>query len=224
MCWLFPSLGNAFLGFSVKPTSAKAALHTQLRLSFAGKAMSPKNWRNSSKSYQASTLLFHICFGTRFPPPDESLFWEGCRGEGDTAEGTSLVLHQGGREAFPWQSVGHVWQILGLDVEFFYRPRLPCLSHSHPCEVLPPRGTLGRQRGVAGARVSPEDPAGPVCTGLCSGCGPKLWQSSSCPGPHSSRRLFPLHFRIFATSGLNFPKRSEVLRAFSGARLEGVLS
>lgn len=124
MCWIFPLLGNAFLIFSVKHSSAEAALHTQLRLSAAGKAMSPQNRRNSSKSYQTSTLLLHTCFGTSFPPPGESLFWEGSRGEGDTAAGMSEVLHRGGREAFPWQSVGHVWQILGPDVEFFLQTPL----------------------------------------------------------------------------------------------------
>lgn len=130
---------------------------------------------------------------------------------------------EGGRHfhGSQWVTSGRFWVRMW---NFFYRPHLSCLSHSHPCEDLPPRGILGRCRGAAGAQVSPEDPARPVCMGLSSGCGPKLGQSSSCPGPHSSRSLFPLHIGIFATSGLNFPKCSEVLRAFLGAWQEGVLS
>lgn len=65
-----------------------------------------------------------FAFVLGFPLPGKSLFWEGSRGEGDTAAGTSEVLHRGGREAFPWQSAARVWQILGLDGEFFLQTPL----------------------------------------------------------------------------------------------------
>lgn len=86
--------------------------------------------------------------------------------------------------------------------------------NSHGC-VSPAKGTLGEVPKHRG----PQAPVVFLCPVLQALLRtrpaqsrlqlPKLGESSSCPGPHSFHRLFPLYIGILAISG---PKFSKALR------------
>lgn len=152
-----------------------------------------------------------FAFVLGFPLPGKSLFWEGSRGEGDTAAGTSEVLHRGGREAFPWQSAARVWQTLGLDGEFSLQTPLALFEPFPPPRGLTAMGHPGEVQGCCGC---PSVPRGPGQASL-HGAQLRLWPQTRAEQLLPRATFLP---QIISTSHRNFCHlRAEFSKTLGGA-------